>query len=290
MKQEVFTILQFQERYQDEDTCLEEVFQNRYGALKACPDCGKETTFSKVSGRKCWACQWCGFQLHPLADTIFHKSDTPLLKWFFAIYLFASSKNGVAAKELERLLGVTYKTAWRMAKQIRLLFDENKSKLSGIVEADETYVGGKRHGKRGRGAAGKTAVVGMVERDRGRIVAKVVGDVKASTIKPLIRSNVRIGSTLMTDEFGSYNNIRKEGYKHRRVNHGSKQYVRGNSHTNTIEGFWSQLKRSIHGTYHAVSPKHLQSYVDEFSYRYSKRKLEVPLFFPMIEAAGRPLL
>jgi transposase len=289
MKQEVFTILQFQERYPDDDTCLEEIFQNRYGATKICPDCGKQTNFSKVEGRKCWACQWCGFQLHPLADTIFHKSDTSLVKWFFAIYLFASSKNGVAAKELERQLGVTYKTAWRMAKQIRLLFEENKSKLSGIVEADETYVGGVRRGKRGRGAAGKTIVVGMVERERGRIVAQVVGDVKSSTIKPLIRKNVRLGSTLMTDEFKSYDNIRKEGYKHRRVNHGSKQYVRGNSHTNTIEGFWSQLKRSIHGTYHAVSPKYLQHYVDEFSFRYSKRHLETPLFFPMIELAGRPL-
>jgi transposase len=286
---ERFTILEFQAQYQDEDTCLEEIFQNRYGALKACPDCGKQTNFSKVEGRKCWACQWCGYQLHPLAGTIFHKSNTPLIKWFFAIFLFANDKNGVSAKSLERKLGVTYKTAWRMAYQIRLLFDQANTKLSGTVEADETYVGGKRHGKRGRGADGKTAVVGMVEREKGRIVAQVVGDVKSSTIQPLIRANVRLGSTLMTDEFKSYRGITKPGYKHSTVNHGVKEYVRGNSHTNTIEGFWSQLKRSIHGTHHAVSPKHLQHYVDEFSWRYSNRKSPRALFFPMIELAGKQL-
>lgn len=149
MKKDTFTVLEFHKKYPDDNACIQEIFENRYGTLKVCPACKKNTNFTRVSDRKCWACQWCGHQLHPLADTIFHKSDTPLTKWFFAIYLFANSKNGVAAKELERQLGVTYKTAWRIAKQIRLLMDQSHPVLSGTVEADETYVGGRprRDGK-----------------------------------------------------------------------------------------------------------------------------------------------
>ena len=138
MKQEKFTIKDFNNKYTTDDICLQEIFNNRYGDLKVCPSCSKETKFHKVANRKCYACQYCGYQLHPLADTIFHKSDTPLKLWFYAIYLFANSKNGVSAKELERQLRVTYKTAWRMAKQIRLLFSQSQDILKDTVEVDET--------------------------------------------------------------------------------------------------------------------------------------------------------
>ena len=126
-----------------ENTCLQRLFELRYGNLKKCPFCKKETHFYKRTDKKAYACQWCGYLLSPTANTIFHKSDTKLTSWFFALYLFSTSKNGVAAKELERQIGCTYKTAWRIAKQIRLLFEENKEVLSKIVELDETYVGGK---------------------------------------------------------------------------------------------------------------------------------------------------
>jgi transposase-like protein/ribosomal protein L37AE/L43A len=280
------TIKSFQDRYPDDDACLNEIFQNRYGSLKVCPVCNKETHFYKVANRKCYACQYCGHQLHPLAKTIFHKSDTSLKNWFFAIFLFANSKNGVAAKELQRQLGVTYKCAWRMAKQIRLLFNVPVGQLSNTVEVDETYVGGKAHGKRGRGAENKTPVFGMVERG-GKIFAEVVGNTKSSTITPLVRENVEIGSTLMTDEYPVYDKLSNYGYKHKEVNHSAKQYVKGNVHTNTIEGFWSQLKRSINGTYHAVSPKYLQNYVNEFSYRYETRHYPDSLFSPILLKAGK---
>ena len=283
------TIKAFHEKYPDDDTCLHEIFQNRFGSLHVCPVCQKETKFYKVTGRKCYACQYCGHQLHPLANTIFHKSDTSLKSWFFAIFLFANSKNGVAAKELQRQLGVTYKTAWRMAKQIRLLFKPPKGKLSNTVEIDETYVGGKAHGKRGRGAENKTPVVGMAQRG-GKIFAQVVGNTKSATITPLVRRNVKIGSLLMTDEYRPYDSLDKYGYKHEEINHSAKEYVRGNVHTNTIEGFWSQLKRSINGTHHAVSPKYLQHYVDEFAYRYDLRHYPESLFYPMISRAGRHVL
>jgi len=283
---ERFTIKDFNAQYPDDDACLAAIFTNRYGALRRCPGCEKRTTFYRVKERKCYACQYCGYQLHPLADTIFHKSDTPLKSWFYAIYLFANSKNGVSAKELERQLGVTYKTAWRMAKQIRLLFKLSAHKLSKTVEMDDTYIGGIRPGKRGRGAAGKTIVLGAVQRE-GRIAASVVHNLSAETVRPFIEQHVKPGTALMTDEFTTYRKTRK-GYGHRTINHSSGTYVRGTVHTNTIEGFWSQLKRSLSGTYHAVSPKYLQQYVNEFAYRYSKRDWPTSLFFPMLATAGRP--
>jgi len=167
MKKEKLTINDFHKRYPDDEACLERVFQTRYADFTHCPKCGKPFKYHKVRGYKRYACQHCGYHIHPLSGTIFHKSSTPLKLWFYAIYLFSVSKNGVAAKELERQLGVTYKCAWRMAKQIRLLFsdDEELDLLDETVEVDETYVGGKRKGKRGRGAEGKTAVVGIVERN-----------------------------------------------------------------------------------------------------------------------------
>ena len=273
-----FTIKEFNKQYPNDDVCLDELFQARFGDIKVCPKCKKETKFNRITTRKCYCCQFCGYQLHPVANTIFHKSVTPLTNWFYAIYLFSVSKNGVSAMELQRQLGVTYKTAWRMAKQIRQLFEENKDALSGIVELDETYVGGKGgNNKRGRGAENKTPVFGMVER-KGAIKARVTVDTKRKTVMPIIRKNVAIGTDIMTDEYLPYRSLNKEGYNHQTVTHGVKEYVRGNVHTNTLEGFWSQMKRSINGTYHAVSPKYLQTYVDEFSYRYNAR-LSSSLFF-----------
>ncbi|HUD18823.1 MAG TPA: IS1595 family transposase [Patescibacteria group bacterium] len=273
-----FTINDFHKRYPNDNVCLDEIFKARYGRITVCPKCQKETKFNRIKERKCYCCQFCGFQLHPVAHTIFHKSETPLKNWFYALYLFSTSKNGVSAMELQRQLGVTYKCAWRMAKQIRLLFEQNRQLLSGIVELDESYVGGKGgNNKRGRGSEHKTPVFGMVER-KGIVQAKVTGDTKRKTVMPIIRSHIQIGTHIMSDEYLPYRSLTREGYQHDVISHGLKEYVRGNVHTNTIEGFWSQLKRSIHGTYHAVSPKYLQLYVDEFSYRYNHRSSLEPLF------------
>lgn len=278
VKKEKFTVTQFHKEYPDDDACLHQIFLNQYGSATECPDCGKAFKYYKVTGRKVYACQSCGHQISPLANTIFHKSSTSLKNWFFAIFLFSASKNGVAAKELERQLGVTYKCAWRMGHQIRKLFEENPgSPLSGVVEIDETMIGGKRKGKRGRGAEGKTVVFGMVER-KGRIKTQVVDDVKRKTLQPIIESNVEKGSTVCTDELKTYNNLNKLGYDHDSVNHGRKQYAKGSTHTNTAEGYWSQLKRSIDGTHHHVSKKHLDKYADEFEFRYNHREDTSPIF------------
>lgn len=264
-----FTINDFNKKYPDDDACIAEIFNKKFGSLKECPECKKPFKYYKVNNRKCYACQFCANQIYPLANTIFHKSDTPIRLWFYAIFLFSASKNGVSAKELERQLGVTYKTAWRIAKQIRMLFEENGKQLDNTAEADETYIGGKkRGGKRGRGAENKTPVIGIVEK-QGSVIAQVTQHTKSSVIKPFIKNHLKIGANLMTDEYKSYGTMTE--YNHQKVNHGARQWVNGLAYTNTIEGFWSQLKRSIDGTYHAVSPKYLQQYVNEFAWRYNNR-------------------
>jgi len=190
---------------------------------------------------------------------------------------FGTLSCGISAKQLQRETGVTYKTAWRMFKQIRTLFNENFQHLTGEVEVDETYVGGTRHGKRGRGAEGKTAVVGAVQR-QGKVVAKAVPHVKRSVLIPFMANKVSRDATLYTDEFPAYDHMTRLGYKHLRIEHGAKVYARGKVHTNSIEGFWSLVKRGISGVYHAVSPKYLQTYLDEYSFRYNHRKDEKAMF------------
>lgn len=270
-----YTIKDFRADFPNDKTCLAFIFNNRYPKGLSCPKCDK-SSFHVVEGRRSYACA-CGFQVYPTEGTIFHKSPTPLTLWFHAIFLMSQSKNGVAAKELQRHLGVTYKCAWRIAKQIRLLMSPDGGPLGGleIIEADETYVGGVRRGKRGRGAEGKTAVFGVVER-KGHVKTQVVPNVRMVTLMPLIQAMVPPNAVITTDESNSYNKVKSLGHLHETVRHGKGEYARGDVHTNTIEGFWSQFKRSVHGTFHAVSPKHLQTYLNEFSFRYNHRGQNLP--------------
>ena len=215
----------------------------------------------------------------PKEGTIFDHSSTDLVKWFFAIFLMSQSRNGVAAKELERALGVTYKCAFRIGHQVRKLMKDNAFTLFGEVEADETAVGGKRPGPRGRGAKGKTIVFGQLQRE-GKMNTAIVENVKAVTLMPHFQNNIAKSSKLMTDELKSYKKIaRLLEMEHDSVNHGAKQYAKENgTHTNTIEGFWSQLKRSLDGTHHVISPKMLHAYVSEFQWRYNNRESLIHLF------------
>jgi transposase len=209
------------------------------------------------------------------------------VKWFYAIYLFSVGKNGVSAKELERHLGVTYKTAWRMAKQIRLMMQQDGTPpLSGVIEADETYIGGKA--RRDQTFTNKSAVVGIVEKQKGvgKVKAFATKSANATNTLPFLRNNIVPGSLLQTDESRIYSRV-KRSFTHQFVNHSKLEYARGSVHTNTIEGFWGQLKRSIDGTYHCVSPKYLQLYVNEFVYRYNHRGGAA---FPvLIRAAAQPV-
>jgi len=195
----------------------------------------------------------------------------------------AVTRCGVSSRQLSRDLGVTIKTGYRMWKQIRtVLADGNTIKFIGKVEVHETYVGGKKQGKRGRGSPNKSVVMGIVER-KGRAQAIVVPDVKAKTLLPEIEANVIKDATVYTDDLPSYSNLGSMGFDHKVVAHSQRVYVTaGDIHTNSVEGFWSQLKRSIDGTYHHVTPEHLQEYADEYSFRYNHRKHEQPMFISIL--------
>jgi transposase-like protein len=272
-----YTMKDFDREFPDDSACLEWIKSHRWPNGIYCQKCQKITKHHRVANRTCYECDWCGTQVYPTAGTIFHKSSTSLRTWFQAIYQMASTRCGISAKQIERESGVTYKTAWRMFHQIRKLLDEDAGFLSGQVEADETYVGGRRKGKRGRGAEGKSILAGIAER-KGKIMARKIPNVQAVTLMPIIRQQVLPESTIYTDELASYNKLVQMGYLHRRIHHALKLYVVGDIHTNTVDGFWSLLKRGIVGVYHTVSDKHLQSYVDEYVFRYNHSKDEKPMF------------
>jgi transposase-like protein/predicted RNA-binding Zn-ribbon protein involved in translation (DUF1610 family) len=278
------TIQQFFQTFPDDDACLDYLMKARHGEALDCPKCGKHGKFHRIRRHPAYECAWCGFEIFPMVGTPFHRSHVPLQKWFYAMYLFTTSRHGVPAKELQRQLGVSYPTAFRMAHKIReyMGFVDGNDRLKGHVEIDETMVGGYRPGPRGRAAKGKTTVFGMVERG-GDLITHVVPDVKAKTLLPLVWANVRDHSKISADELPSYDKLRYR-YKLGRVNHRADEWVNGIHHTNTIEGFWSQIKRSIRGTHIHVSAKHLPKYLAEFEYRHNLRKRPGEMFVRLLAA------
>ena len=275
----LLTIQEFFKRFPNDGVCLAHVFVTKYGQNPTCPKCKRPGKWYRLAKHPSYSCEWCGHHIHPCVGTPFERSRTSLQLWFYAIYLFTTSRHGVSAKELQRQLGVTYKTAWRMGHEIRkhmAKVDGNKP-LDGHVEVDETYVGGHRPGKRGRGAEGKTIVFGMVERG-GDLQTHVVPNAKRKTLEPLILENVKAGSQISSDEWGAYNHLTSKGYDHCTVEHGKEEWVDGETHVNTLEGLWSQLKRSISGTHVHVSKKYLASYLGEFEFRFNLRDKEAAMF------------
>jgi len=289
-----YSLVEFMRTYPDDGACLEDLWRRRYspdGKHAYCPKCERERVFHRyhtAQQRQSWSCTGCGHKLHPTAGTIFHKSSTSLHLWFYAMYLMVSTRCGISAKQLERELGVTYKTAWRMAYLIRnVLMTQDNEPLSGAVEIDHTYIGGRRRGM-GRGYIdNKQAVFGAVER-KGRIVAAHVGKTVRSTPNyRRIRQYVMPSTLIYTDEGWEFAKLRKRGYEHRRIRHDEKVYVSGDIHTNTVEGFWSIVKRGISGVYHAVSAKHLQGYLNEYAWRYNHRDRKRAMFEVLLLRAAR---
>jgi transposase-like protein len=239
-----------------------------------CPHCGSSRKIYKIKGGKILTCADCRKQFTVKVGTIFEDSALPLQKWFMAIYILTAHKKGISSLQLSRDINVTQKTAWFMLHRIRHAIKTKHfyTPLMGTIEVDETYIGGKvRGGKVGRGSENKTAVFGMIQR-KGDVRCMPVKKVDAKTLQGIIGDNVGLGSTIMTDEWRSYNGLCLD-YVHRRIGHLKNQYVKGGTHTQNIEGFWSQMKRGINGIYHAVSPKHLERYCDEFSYKHNTRKV-----------------
>ena len=285
------SLLDFERLYPDDATCLEVLVKRLYPDGIFCPNCDKVTKHHRVSTRTCYACQFCGHQEYPMKGTIFEGSSTSLRHWFYAMYLMASTRCGISAKQLEREIGVTYPTAHRMFKKIRsLLPQDDDEKWDGTVEFDDAFVGGQarwRSAARSRaaglvpghhgGGTTKTPVMGAAQRGRegksGKVVAKVkTTSTSAGEFEQAVVTKVLPGSTVYTDDAMAYRrDLSGLGYLQKRIQHSQKVYVSGDVHTNTIEGFWALLKGGIGGVYHSVSTKHLQSYLDEYAFRYNNR-------------------
>ncbi len=278
-----FTLKDFNTQFPNDDACLDWLKDYLYPNGIFCDTCQKTTKHHRDAKRPSYSCDLCGNHVHPTADTIYHKSPTPLRSWFYAVFLMSTTRTGISAKQLERELGVTYKTAWRMFTKIREMMAEGHATFSGAIEADETYIGGKRPGKPGRGAAGKTIVFGMVERG-GKAYTEVTPDVKANTLLPIIQEHIPAapGTIIYTDELRSYGRLGKLGYAHETVQHAAKQYVNGSAHVNTVESLWSNTKRGIDGVHHSVSPKYLQHYLDSYTFRYNHRSDTTPMFLSLL--------
>lgn len=310
-----WSLMEFLADFPDDAACLEWLWRTRYspdGEHAHCPKCDRERTFKKyviVNRSTSWTCTACSWHVHPTAGTIFHKSSTSLKLWFYAMYLMVSTRCGISAKQLERELGVTYKTAWRMFTLIRNeLMAQDDGPLSGDVEMDETYIGGGLRAKdravyshlpnkwqrqavaKRLSNAKKTSVFGMVERG-GNVSAYVVPSRQSGTLGRHVQERVLPASTIYTDEAPTYEGIaRKGGYEHKRIHHAEKVYVSGDVHTNTIEGFWSLVKRGIGGTHHAVSAKWLQGYLNEYVWRYNARNDRRAMFWTLlVRAATTPV-
>jgi transposase len=269
-----FTLTEFKKRYPNDNACLDKIFQLKYGHLEACPECGCKAEFRRIKTRRCYQCRHCYAQFYPTAGTPFEKTRKPLSDWFYVIFLFTTTRNGVAAKEIERQLGCGYETAWRMGHKIRELMNEiGKDKLAGFVEIDETYIS-----KKSNGESTEKPILGMVERT-GRVRAFPLKNTTIETVYPFIDNNIERGSKVSTDESALYKQLNSRfGFTHFEIKHATKVYRVGSATTNTIEGYFAQLKRTIFGTHLHVSYKYLDSYVNEVCTRYNNRKNQNGMF------------
>ncbi len=262
------------EKYGNEEKCRDYLAGLRWQNGVACPRCGS-TSVSKYREKAVYDCNSCRYQFSVTAGTIFHDSHLPLWKWFLATYLMCESKKGISANQMKRALSVSYKTAWYLCHRIRnAMSDGTPNLLKGIVEVDETYVGGKTKGM-GHGFKGnKTIVVGATERG-GEARLQVIDDNGRKTLHQFIRENTAPNTeAIYTDDWPAYQGIADHDTRHETVNHSQEEWVRGDVHTNSVEGIWSLLKRSIVGSYHKLSVKHLDSYLDELEWRFNNRNNE----------------
>jgi transposase len=294
------SLMEFMRRFPDDEACMDFLWRERFsedGIHAHCTHCGEITPFkayeTKQRRGKARTCTRCGTHMSVLAGTIFEGSSTSLHLWFYAMYLMASTRCGISAKQLERELGVTYKTAWRMFNRIRndLMNDLDDGPLNGEVEADETAWGGRprRKGTAAQGARhreAKPTVLGMVERG-GRVRARVIPARRGEGLSRELRQHINPDSILYTDDWVAYKPLAHEGYDHRVINHSAGSYVEGDRYTNTIEGFFGNMKTGMRGAYKKISRRWLQSYVDEYAWRWNARRKPDSLFGQLLARAAR---
>jgi transposase-like protein len=276
------TLVQFLAHFKDEETCVKYFEQIRFANGKYCPHCN-HSKINRFSDGKRFRCAKCKKDFTIKTKTVFGESKISMQKWFVAIYLLSVNKKGISSINLAQQIGTTQKTAWFMDHRIRKALKQNNGQLFGTVEIDETYIGGKERNKhfvkrtkgtQGRNTLTKTPIVGLIQRG-GAMKAKVVDNVRMRTLESMIVENVKIGTQLYTDEFLSYSKIGKL-YPHDAVSHGKGQYAKaGGINSNSAESFWALFKRGYYGTYHTMSRKHLQRYVDEFVFRFNNRASEL---------------
>ena len=270
-KQEI-NLVNLVDRFHSEERCRQYLEDLRWPDGVTCPRCSKKS-ISKIHDRDQYDCNSCRYQFSVTAGTIFHDSHLPLWKWFLVTYMMAESKKGVSANQIKRTINVSYKTAWYLCHRIRAAMAElNAEQLDGTVEVDETFVGGKRHGVgHTKHNLMKTIVAGIVKRG-GDVRLKVVKNNDRGTLHRFIKQHTKpTTEMIITDDWKAYQGIGDHDTKHETVNHAKKEWVRGKVHTNTIENVWSLLKRSIIGSYHKISTKHLDAYLDELEWRYNNR-------------------
>jgi transposase-like protein len=281
------SIAQFEKLFPDQDACKAYLQARRWPEGVRCPRCGNPAVYDLPSRKWHWQCPKCapggptGYRFSVIAGTIFENTNKSLREWFRVIHLMLTSKKGMSALQIQRYMGFgSYKTAWEMCHKVRTALVENPEKLGGIVEVDETFIGGlakNRHkdkrgdGSGGTGGSGKAIVAGAVRR-KGNVIARVVANVQAVTLEGFVRQAVSNKvSLLVTDQWVGYKHLGKE-FPHATIDHARGEYVVGAVHTNTIEGFWSLIKRGMVGTFHKVSKKYLPLYVAEFQFRYNNRE------------------
>lgn len=281
-----YTIDEFRKDYPDNDACLHKIFTLRFKNL-VCPKCESDKEFTRVKNRRSYQCPNCSFQVYPTKDTIFEKSTTPLTHWFYAIFLQTTTRNGVAAKELERQLNICYTTALRMSHQIKKLMKGKKlDKLTGLVQIDEVYIGqslvNMSHQKRAKFRQddltkfdNKTGVMGFIS-DTDGIKFEVMIDNK--TFKERVKDNVSKDAVIVTDGHLGYEGLDLHYKQHEVVNHAKGEYKRGIYHVNNVESAWALLRRTIYGTHVHVSPQYLQLYVDEVAFRLMNKDRQDKMF------------
>ena len=279
-----YTRADFDRDFPDDGACLDWLVSVKYPDGISCSSVkckGAIRKHYRVQSRLSYSCDMCGNHVHPMTGTIYEKSSTPLRKWFLAVFLMSTTKTGVSSRWLQREIGVTYKTAWRMFRNMRAMLDEGPPDMGGTVEIDETIVGGRRKGH-ANVMKNKAIVLGIHERG-SRMYGEVVPNVRHRTLVPKIEHYVRKGSQIFTDELLSYQTLRNAGYpEHVAVNHKRNVYAVGVAHVNNVESFWGNMKRGMDGAHHRVSPKYLQNYVDEWTFRFNHRNDEMPMFWTML--------